>query len=322
MDRIDHKFNRITFSPESGDEVPLTLESDWTRSTGIAPDVNTVYASWKDFNAADVTGVEGEIRFYYNSSDSPDVVLAKIRLVDVEPAEWGVLPNESSPRVLKYRLSFADVREKFIWPYGGFLDHGEINKEPIDLQGGKDVNGHDLLRPTQLAQMCLVKMGLDPTLAPYSMDKGFRPFNVEWRGNHAPTELEKILQETAHVLHLTAKGELLIKDIGDGEAPNIPAGQSLPKLDYKVADRRGKVVVLVSAPNAVLSTETITGLLDHDDDDHSDLIQFVVQDKDDSWVKIDDASVLVINDALGKGKRSPADARQDQRKDIAEPYGN
>jgi hypothetical protein len=222
------------------------------------------------------------------SDVQPSIALADIRLMHVEVSRWenvapvvdGVVQPATGVRAAEYRLTFADCRRDYVAPWGGYLTDGEINKLPLTDGGAHDANENDLKNPQQLARRCLLQMGLDPAIAPNSLSDLAKPFNVEWRGNHAPTELAKILKEANHVIHVTADGIIRIHQIGLGLEPNVDQADLIATLPLPTIDRRGEVVVFTSAPNASIETRTIEGF---DDADGDETIEYVIQDTDDQW---------------------------------------
>jgi hypothetical protein len=334
------RFNRVRFVLANGRSCNLALTAPWVRTCGVGPDVNVAIVLASELEAmGPVTQLNGTIEFYFKVFGVPDVRLQNHWVVDVQPEEWGIPvaegqakpdPLTTTPRIISYKVSFADGRENFAFPFGGHLAEGEINKEPIkiasDADGGGivDDNGHDLINPQRLAKICLEAMGLDPAKAPNSLSDQAPIFNLEWRGSHAATELEKILVATKHAMRCKADGTIDIVRIGTGTGPSVPVDQKLAELPFQGVERRGRSVVFTSAPNAILETKTIVGpQVDASGGGvtaggetpatDTDTWQFVILDKDRVWKPIKESSFYKTANPLDSIKKDFSDIEEKYR---------
>lgn len=334
------RFNRVRFVRASGQSCNLALTAPWVRTCGVGPDVNVAIVLASELEAmGDVTKLNGTIEFYFKVFGVADVRLENHWVVDIQPEEWGIVategqpkpdPLKTAPRIISYKVSFADGRENFAFPFGGHLAEGEINKEPFriassaDGGGVVDANGQDPLNPQRLAQICLEAMGLDPTKAPNSLSDQAPINNVEWRGSHAATELEKILVATKHAMRCKADGTIDLVQIGKGTGPSVPADQMLAELPFQGVERRGRSVVFTSAPNAILETKTIVGPMqdasgggvlagDETTSTDTNTWQFVVLDKDRVWKPIKESSFYKTANPLDSIKKDFSDIDETYR---------
>ncbi len=292
--------NTIVFDLPDKSRLHLKLSNAWVRSVGIGPDVNVATVSYNEWESiGDKQKLIGDVKFFYTAApnagtNSADVTLKLQEIIDVQPETYGPRADASKPpptntaslpvEILSYRITFADIRHKFAHPFGGRVALGELNKTPLTVGGNNDANGNKLYNPLQMASACLRAMGLKDSFAPLSLSDHPKLFDVQWRGNHAPTELEKVLKHTQHVTSVSAAGNLLLHAIGKGEPPVIPTNRAIAVLPFQAIERRGKSIILTSAPNANLETKTIVGPYDEDGDESW---QFVIEDLSGKWVTYD-----------------------------------
>jgi hypothetical protein len=288
-------FNIITFHPGGGGTgLVLTLDNDWVMTPGVEPNVNTAVCSYKEFDKLpkDLFDLSGDVCFWFHGdptgvdgegvANRPDVRINKVSLVSVDVSKWGRIDEPPfNVRITEYRLYLADRRQAFVWPRGGFLQLGDLNAEPFNAFGTQDRNGQPNRSVKWMVERCLEAMGEDVTndvVVPAALSDVPRPMNVQWRGNHAPTELAKLLEHNGYVLIVRTDGHFRLEQIGDGNVPEINTDQALPPLPVPNVDRRGKIVVITSHPNAVVVTQTFKLNTESGSD-----FDFVVQDDDDVW---------------------------------------
>lgn len=297
----DLRRNVVTWRPSTGpgqdQRLYLRLEGDLVRSAGIKPDLVSATVSYREFDKlAKDWDRAGILEFWFRSGPgeldasglpaTPDVRLDQWWIVDLEPLRYGRARGAAKSRVVEYRLFLADRRHRLVWPRGGHLTIGEINKEPFDVNTGKDALGNPLRNNKEIVDLCLKAMGLTEN-APATLTRLPALKNLKWRGNHAPTELEKILGELNHVLTLRQDGSFQIFEIGDATGAEIPQTDTIEADGFAMplVDRRGKVVVFASFPTAVTDTRTITGL-------KAKRWQLVCPDIDGQFKTIDQHSLL------------------------------
>jgi hypothetical protein len=292
------RFDRVTFLPYGGGtRIFLTLESAWKRRCGLAPDLNQAAVPWTEMQKLgqnlDLTGT---IEFWYQTDPAaanavPDVRLMGERLIDCEPREAREVAGVGVI-VPEYRLSFADFREGYVSPRGGRVAIGEANageKPPQQSLGSAPTPPDPMAVPekttTELIQACLDKMNLGGVAIPAAAGSIEAPRNIKWFGNHAPTELHKLLDLCGIVFVPGLNGMATLAQMTSDGTPQLPAGEVLPEMKVSAADRRGKVVIFSSYPSRTI----VTG-----DDDGPDpgTWFFVVQDRFDEWVSIDACNLL------------------------------
>jgi hypothetical protein len=314
-----YKFGQVYFQPTSGAgagagaSVQLNLENEWTISPGLKPNVNTALVPYAEFDkVTNSLDQEGSVLFYFNNppggSAGADVTLGHHKIVDVEPTKYGRPNDGTAARVVEYRVFISDRRERFVHPRGGYLVAGEINKRPIaqdsDL-GEIDANRQKTRNTDEVIGLCLKAMGIAEEITFEDLQHAQKIYDLQWYGNHAPTELEKILQQLGYVFILKANGKFSIERLGEGEKPQIPFTQAMPVMTLPAIDRRGKAVVFISAPNPILDTIRIDG-----PDDNT--FYYVIEDTDGKWKKIDEAKIF--------NKKKPEDVMAGDFKDIDEEY--
>lgn len=335
------RYNLITFTPD-GDgaqslgglttrRLYLKMESAYVRQPGVTTQ-NPLTATLPyteleklgDLSDAQTLDVAGKVEFWFTAAPDtfdedgnaslPAIRMDNMRLVDVEPVEWGHPVTGGAGRVVIFRIHLVDERERFAEPRGGRLKEGELNIEPFYVDAGddyhpggaKDKNGRTILTNRQLIQKCLDEMGLGDVTIPGTVDLTSAVRNIEWRGNHAPGELQRILDAIGHIFYVRLDGSFRIERIGDGQTPESNPDQVIEASGFAMpgVDRRGKVVVFASFPNPVLNTRTVTGV-------GAKKWQFVLQDSADRWKTIEKCDLL-------KGKSGQAIVRNNyQDVDVA-----
>lgn len=287
-----------------------------------------------DLSQPQTLEVKGKVEFWYRSAPGtfdeggfenlPAFRLYRMRLIDAEPVEWGYPVAGGRGRVMIYRIHLADERERFADPRGGRLADGQLNTEPFFVDDGdgsvfgdghinggsgslRDKNGNRVLSNGELIQRCLDEMGIGDVPIPPSVHLTSALRNLEWRGNHAPTELQHILDAIGHIFYVRTDGSFRIERIGDGSTPELNLDQVIEQEGFSMpaVDRRGRTVIFASCPNPVVNTHTVTGL-------GAKKWQFVLQDSKDRWRTIDQCDLL-------KGKSGVAIVRGAYQ-DIDQPY--
>lgn len=274
-------WNEVAFAIADGPTIYLALEADYVYRPGVEPCYVTGRCGYAQYDLirGNVIGRAGDVLFYWSSGAAdrdyadrrgekpaaPDLVLKDFELVEVGNVEYGhevegVAGDNPRFRPVVYRLILADRRRGLVAFRGGYLDQGEFNKLPID-RAGKDANGRGLIGFKQELKMILAAMGLANELAvPAELGDFPKTFNIEWRGNAAPAELDKRLRECGYVLHLNPDGKYALAKMGTGDDPKIDAALLIKPAPKTVGgiDRRTKGVVFSSHPNPVLDTVTLT----------------------------------------------------------------
>ena len=337
------RYNVVTFLPvpdpsshESADvskRIALTLEGPWKFSAGLKPDVNHAIVPHTEFDKlggnVDLTG---NIEFWYTKppapASPPDFILQRWRIVDVEATQiavphivtpiGGVQTPPSGPtlpRVVEYRLFFADFREQFVEPRGGRLKVGLINVGPTPLMQGQgglaagdsssststgpvgsaDNTGAQPQQPTvpewslsRLMIECLTRMGYANAqdLLPPGLDSVAAPRNLQWFGNHAPTELGKLLEMASCVFCPLWDGTGQVRQITTKGDPKITAADAImPQIKLPAIDRRGKTVIFSSYPLPTTVTEVLEG-------PRLDQWYFVLQDSQGKWQPLDKCDLV------------------------------
>jgi hypothetical protein len=300
--------NLITFTPYGPDGEPqssdgrvtIVLSGSWKMSCGVHPNTNVAKISYKEFAKLDPASGPGTIEFWYSSPPdelTPDVTIESVYLIAVDPTSFGQPDGETDVQPVEYDLYFADARYLFNEPRGGRLMYGLLNAGPKVASGAMTqnvpANAPIEFSMVELIRECLDKMGIDPSLpiGVFNMDA---PRDVRWMGNHAPTELERLLELSGCVLvpnceDGTYDGTFYVDNIrSDGPDPDFQTDARLPDITLHNTDIRATSIVYSSFPNQSLTTETTgytTGVAD-------DKWEFVIQDASKNWTAIADSTIF------------------------------
>lgn|GEM_PF-6037637 len=308
-------FNIVTFQQNGSQKrIALALESAFELKGGVEPDINQATCSYLEYANLNLTpdskgnvDLTGTLGFWQTNAPSdsaaPDLSIAGVSIVDIDVADVGITSDTKTQAnaITSYRLYIADMRQRFVMPRGGRLEVGLVNPTPIESDGGvvaetTDGDGNvagtsaigttSLVPTSDLIRMCLDAMGLTSVTVPTTVDGQIPPpRGLQWHGNHAPTELAKLMVHCGHVFVPLSDGTAAIHQLGDGDAPTIPDGQLILDVPHPGIDRRGKTVVFTSYPNANLITQDVWGPSDVDD---NLTWEFVAQDSNLEWVRIED----------------------------------
>ncbi len=285
----------------------LELQGPLTLTAGLKPNVWSAKCSYVEFNKlGGQVNLPGTIGLWYSVpppaapagpfAGQPDVSIEDCRICDVQVGEIGEVIGSQTPIIAEYHLSFCDNRDRFVEPRGGRLVYGLINpsrpQPPQDSSspsptptptGVQQDDGTWTMSLSQMILACLNSMGVSNTNLP-DLSTIDAPNDVKWFGNHAPTELAKLLVLANCVFCPDlANGGGSVKQIGVGDAPSFGA-DAIPVLSIPPCDRRGSAVIFSSYPTRVTQTEDIDG-----PDDSK--WQFVVHDTDGTWQAIATATI-------------------------------
>jgi hypothetical protein len=304
--------------------IPLTLASPWTLACGLRPNVNHATVAYYIYDQ--ISGFidsPARIEFWYehgpgekpeggSAEFGPDLTLEPVYITGVQPGALKVPIDSQFVQPEDYDLFLSDFRIRFADPRGGRLTQGLLNKGPVE-DPENDYSFADLV------QACLDAMGIDTPL-PDGLDDIAAPRDVKWLGNHAPTELQKLLDQCGCVFvpYLNQDSGFIDRIRGDGE-PDIPPSPEdrLPDILLPELDIRGKVVIFTSYPTPVLITETKgygqdqEGEGDFGGAENVNVWEYVAQDGDGQWKSLEDDGFKLMHDAGGYTK-----AAQNHFKDV------
>lgn len=305
------KYAIVTFTPQqSGDDstppdattpsgpIALTLEGAITLQAGLKPNVWGARVGYKEFAKLNNNVTQpGTIDLWCNNkpggTGKSDVSIQGVSIVGVEAGDIAEVPGKGNPIIVEYRVSFADFREQYVEPRGGRLRVGLVNPaKPLktgDITSSGESSEHDAdtgavtMHLSDMIKACLQAMNVTDNSLPADVDTFEAPKDVKWFGNHAPTELEKLLPlcNCAFVAHLDGTGHVV--RVGTGDDPQY-GDDALAELHVPAVDRRGAAVIFSSYPTRITVTADITG---------PDLgkWEFVVHDTDNTWKSIRVATI-------------------------------
>lgn len=251
-------FNRIVFVASAAQQgIDLQLDGEFALHAGLEPQTWSAKIPYTEFDKLDLThtyGRVGTLQFWFSKSGQgaggakPDYQLQSVIVAEAEGLTIGRPQAGGAVRFIEYRLVLADFRSSFVSPRGGNLQLGLVNDKKLE--------DGDCFKNSELIAYCLDRMGVSANIPP-EVD-GFPPFrDLKWMGNHAPSELKKILDGIGCVFCPQSDGTVALYMAGKGPAPKTPFGSTT--LSMPNIDRRGKALVITSAPHAIVNTLTITG---------------------------------------------------------------
>lgn len=326
------------------DRVALTLQQPWKFGCGLKPDINTAKIPCTLYEKLSQNiNRPGRIEMWFNTSpdmDAPaDVLLDGVSIVEVRINEVAIPGGSAArefglagtPQATEYEINFADFRMNFVKPRGGRLRIGHINPGPTPPDSADDGSttdssdlGPDDTQPIEMSLSDLIAtitplLGIGDVSVPASadMDKIPAPRELKWFGNHAPTELEKLLAGTGLIFCPKSNGTAAIEFVTAQGDPTITGGgQRLPDLTPSLLDRRGTYVVFSSYPTQVSWTETTNGGTAGSADpnnpgaqppafDPADYWDFVILDSDGIWRPIQSAKLLRSGGGDQTGTQQP-----------------
>jgi hypothetical protein len=288
--RAGYKF--ITFR-QQGDGAPwvfLTLDGPIRMTVGLKPNVWTAKVPYTQFarlakpiTQPGVIELWGSVDVLLLDGDpdagevTPDVTIEPVTIVEIHPSRFGALVPGGTPLVLEYELHFADWRDRFTEPRGGRLRVGLVNPGApeagalvVDASGkpvkpSKKIKQGLELSTLQMIATCLEVMGVEVVDLPPEDVLPEAPREIEWYGNHAPTELAKLLEyaQCVFVPELTPGPDgtprASVMRLGAGDEPQFPAGEGLPEMSLPSVDRRGRSIVFASYPTVAVETMLLEG---------------------------------------------------------------
>ena len=236
---------------ETGVRLRLSLESPWAVKPGLTPDTHeaTTTAAEAAKLPSSLVDVFGAIELWTSDPDAgggPAVTIAGVRLAQVLPERLGYGPGDALPRVLAYKLVFADFRAAFVEPRGARLFGGEVNPDPP--RGPTPPRSN-----SDLIGLCLGRMG-SPAVLPANVDFVEPMRGLSWHGAHAPGELSRLLQHCGGVYVPKTTGVGAVEMIGLGLLPDFAGLDVESDVVTPAGDRRAGQVVVTSAPQAVVCT--------------------------------------------------------------------
>ncbi len=221
-----------------------------TRGIGIWPATATFRLCEEERFAlpADMSGLTFSIVM---GTDVKSVEVFDWRIVDIQEATHGRTSGNGQIRPLEWDLTLEDGRWRLMGNRGGLLMQGVLNPT---LPDGSIVPG---LKKTnsELIEMCLSAMpltwreGVLGAAVIAKMDAIEPPAEIIWRGAHAPTELQRLLEWTRCAFCYNQGGTYSIHILIDPpDVPDSPYITEVGKLPSQVhtiapADHEGKCII-------------------------------------------------------------------------------
>jgi hypothetical protein len=312
-------YDNVIFVPDDGGaQIVLKLEGPWKRSVGIKPDINKAVVSYKEMDKLK-SSRNGKILFCYNKPGTADVTIEHETIIEIEAVDQRETPDKGVITA-EYRLYFSDFREGYLEPRGGRLEFGPMNLGISPKWGSGSLQSIGVSDPNSkqkstapevdmktLIERCLDKMNIT-TEIPGGVSDYDAPRDLRWDGNHAPTELEKLLSMCGVAFVPGLDGKPTLETITTSGKPTLPSGEALPEQTIPSIDRRGASVIFSSYPRRSIETETASG-------PDPAAFYFVCRDKQGNWVKLEDCDLLKIG-----GRVDPAFCVRTNFEGVEEQY--
>lgn len=161
-------------------------------------------------------------------TDAKNVEIFDWRLIDVTPVTHGATDDNPTNRPLEWDLTLEDGRWRLQGDRGGLLMQGVLNPT---LPDGSIVPG---LKKTnsELVALCIAAIPMTfregvlsaPVIA--KMNAIEPPAELVWRGAHAPTQLQRLLEWTRCCFAYNQGGTYSIHTLVD--PPNVPSNPYIP----------------------------------------------------------------------------------------------
>jgi hypothetical protein len=290
--------NNIHFVREGSQRVRLSLESDFTLTGGLEPNVNAAVVTAEEFAKLGGDFISpGRLEFFFTpagadgtTTAAPDVSIEPIYIVEARIGTRGIRTKNGPLQTIDYKLFLADRRQEFVLPRGGHLRVGKLN--------GDDTPAAKWKTNRRLIEICLAVMGLGTIAGQVfvaaengtavslgEIPEEIKQRNLDWGDAHAPTELARLLHELGLVMSLRRNGSFRIEQQGVGAVPSIPAERLIAELVDPGLDRRADAVIITTAPNPIIETRTISGVKDG-------AWQFVGMDISGQWKPLNELTYL------------------------------
>lgn len=189
------------------------------------------------------------------------------RIVDIKEASWGSLTPTGDAVPVEWDLHLEDGRWRLTGDRGGALFDGVLNR--VDAEGAIIA---PVKKNSDLVTLAIARIGglayreglpLSAGLIA-SLDAFDPPTEVMWRGAHAPTELQRLLEWTRHAFAYNRDGTYSIVKLVDPPTPPTPPaieGTPLPGGQVTLKPETAGRCIITSAPtrNLIQRNRTMLG---------------------------------------------------------------
>lgn len=244
---LDVRSTKVLFVPYSdGEPIIVEISGDFVVTGGLRPNINTgtIKYTERDKLPESLAYVTGDLVFY-RDDETVALTLSNYTIVDCVVDLPAILSSETTPRAIRYRLSFADHRHAFVEPRGGRLMDGRGNPDPLE--------DATLVQNKALMDRCLDVMGA-AVAAPSTVNDVPPPRNVEWFGAHAASELGKLLELTGHVYAPISVGLGEVYKLGYGSSPSPAAEDKIIDITCPTVQRVPLKMIFVSSGQPIIRT--------------------------------------------------------------------
>jgi hypothetical protein len=263
-------YNVVTFAVQTSPDLPvkriaIALTGAWVRSAGVEADLNTAVVTGPELaKLGGDLSVAGTVEFWFSRRPptgdettpvgSADVSLAAISVLECKPRLVRAAGSTAGVSgVVEYLLTFADKRHRWKPPHSGLLRRGVVNRSTTETASG--ATGPVELT-SSLVRTCLEALGETGAFIA-AIDDTPPPVNLRWDRAWAFEELKRLLDRAHASVVIRASGAVDVVRLGSGVLPALPAERTLPVLPNLGITRRGKALLICSAPTATRLTLSI-----------------------------------------------------------------
>ncbi len=268
---IAHLIATVPGPPEAEVVARVRMLTPISRGLGIWPEtvVARICKPERDILPADLSTIVS-IRLLvgiFGGAQTDFVSVNDWRIVDVKEATWGSLTPAGDAVALEWDVYLEDGRWRLTGDRGGALFDGVLNR--LDAAGAIIA---PVLKNSDLVTRCITAIGglsyreglpLSAGLIA-SLDAFDPPTEIMWRGSHAPTELQRLLEWTRHAFAFNQLGHYsIVKLVDPPNTPTPPAIEEtpLPSGQVTLQPEHSAKCIITSAPtrHLIQRNRTLTG---------------------------------------------------------------
>ncbi len=184
-------------------------------------------------------------------TDARNVQVSDWRLIDVTEVNHGTTSDNPTNRAVEWDVILEDGRWRLQNDRGGLLTQGVLNPTLPDgsINAGLRLENHELVELCLAALPLTHREGALSSAVITKMDAIEPPAELVWRGAHAPTQLQRLLEWTRCAFCYNQNGTYSIHALKDPpdtpDSPYIPEVGKLPGGSHSIVppDHEGKCII-------------------------------------------------------------------------------
>ncbi|GEM_PF-3421796 len=184
-------------------------------------------------------------------TDDRNAEISDWRLVDVTEVNHGTTSDNATNRAIEWDYTLEDGRWRLQNDRGGLLTQGVLNPTLPDgsINPGLRLENHELVNLCLAALPLTHREGALSSAVITKMDAIEPPAELVWRGAHAPTQLQRLLEWTRCAFCYNQNGTYSIHALKDPpdtpDSPYIPEIGKLPGGSHTITppDHEGKCII-------------------------------------------------------------------------------